>query len=142
METSDKSLRCVIVTPERTVLDQHADFVALPLFDGELGVLPSRAPLIGRLGFGELRTTRKGRTENYYVEGGFVQVNADVVSVLTPKAMPVREIDQAAVAGQLSSASGPALDKLRTQLRLAAKASTSPALEALKGEASAVPQLA
>ena len=32
------------------------DFVALPLFDGELGVMPGRAPLIGRLGFGELRT--------------------------------------------------------------------------------------
>ena len=55
METpaGSKKVRCVIVTPERAVLDQPADFVALPLYDGELGVLPGRAPLIGRLGIGD-----------------------------------------------------------------------------------------
>ena len=49
-------LQCVVVTPERTLFDELVDFVALPLFDGELGVLPGRSPLIGRLGYGELRT--------------------------------------------------------------------------------------
>ena len=49
-------LQCVVVTPERTLLDELVDFVALPLYDGELGVLPGRSPLIGRLGYGELRT--------------------------------------------------------------------------------------
>ena len=41
-------LQCVVVTPERTLFDQLVDFVALPLYDGELGVLPGRTPLIGR----------------------------------------------------------------------------------------------
>ena len=45
----------MVVTPERALLDEPADFVALPMYDGELGVLPGRAPLIGRLGYGELR---------------------------------------------------------------------------------------
>ena len=48
-------LRVVVVTPEQTVLDATTDFVALPLYDGELGVAPSHAPMIGRLGYGELR---------------------------------------------------------------------------------------
>ena len=48
-------LQCVVVTPERAFLDAKADFVALPMFDGELGVLPGRTALIGRLGYGELR---------------------------------------------------------------------------------------
>ncbi len=54
-----KKLQCVVVTPEKTLFDDWVDFVALPLFDGELGVMPGRAPLIGRLGFGEL--TNQGR---------------------------------------------------------------------------------
>ena len=37
-------------------LETTAEFVALPLYDGEIGILPGRAPLIGRLGYGELRT--------------------------------------------------------------------------------------
>ena len=42
------ALRCVVVTPERALLDETADFVALPMYDGELGVLPGRSPLIDR----------------------------------------------------------------------------------------------
>ena len=47
----DARLQCVVVTPERTLFDELVDFVALPLYDGELGVMPGRTPLIGRLGF-------------------------------------------------------------------------------------------
>jgi F-type H+-transporting ATPase subunit epsilon len=86
-------LRCVVVTPERAVLDERADFVVLPMYDGELGVLPQRAPLIGRLGFGELRLKQGERVQRYFVDGGFAQVRADVVTVLTPRAMKAEEID-------------------------------------------------
>src|SRR5438309_7442463 len=89
---SDKVLQCVVVTPERAVLDQTADFVVLPMLDGELGVLPGRAPLIGRLGFGELRSVSGQTTRRYYIDGGFAQVRGNVVTVLTSKAMPAEEI--------------------------------------------------
>src|SRR5688500_17456398 len=95
--TTGATLQCVIVTPDRKVLDERTDFVVVPMFDGEVGILPRRAPLIGRLGYGEMRTTTKGITTRYYVEGGFVQVRSDVVSVLTPKAVPVTSIDAAAL---------------------------------------------
>ena len=71
--TTHGSLQCVVVTPERALLDEPADFVVLPMYDGELGVLPGRAPLIGRLGFGEMRVRRGGQTERYYVDGGFAR---------------------------------------------------------------------
>jgi F-type H+-transporting ATPase subunit epsilon len=86
------ALHCVVVTPERALLDQAADFVALPMFDGELGVLPGRAPLIGRLGMGELRTVVGKTIHRYYIDGGFAQVRDNVVTVLTSKAMPAEEI--------------------------------------------------
>ena len=79
----NQPLQCVVVTPERAVLDEPADFVALPMYDGELGVLPGRAPLIGRLGYGELRIRRGQETRRFFVDGGFAQVRANTVTVLT-----------------------------------------------------------
>jgi F-type H+-transporting ATPase subunit epsilon len=85
-------IQCVVVTPERTLLDERDDFVALPLFDGELGVLPGRAPLIGRLGYGELRTRVDGKISRYFIDGGFAQVRDNVVTVLTSRAIPLIDI--------------------------------------------------
>src|SRR4051794_21098050 len=88
-------IQCVVVTPERTLFDEVVEFVALPLYDGELGVLPGRSPLIGRLGYGELRTRAQGSTRRYFVDGGFAQVRDDVVTVLTNRAIPADKIDPA-----------------------------------------------
>jgi len=83
------SIRCIVVTPERTELERDADFVALPMFDGELGIQNGRAPMIGRLGFGVLRLQTAAGPERYFVDGGFAQVENDIVSVLTARAIPV-----------------------------------------------------
>ena len=112
-------------------MDRPVDFVALPLYDGELGVLPGRAPLVGRLGYGELRIQSDGQTTRYYVDGGFVQVRNDVVSVLTNRAVPADEIEPATAEEELKRAlsqvpTGPdafeakakALARARGQLRL------------------------
>jgi F-type H+-transporting ATPase subunit epsilon len=101
---SDDRLRCLVVTPERTLLDDLVDFVALPLYDGELGVLPRRAPLIGRLGYGELRTKTGGTTASYFVDGGFAQVRDNVVTLLTNRAVPAAAVDAAAAARELEQA--------------------------------------
>ena len=97
-------IQCVVVTPERTLFDELVDFVALPLYDGELGVLPHRSPLIGRLGFGELRTKSSGTTRRYFVDGGFVQVRDDIVTVLTNRATPAADVDTSAAARELEAA--------------------------------------
>src|SRR5438477_12998761 len=106
MDATGKSVQCVVVTPERAVLDEAVDFVALPRYDGELGVLPGRAPLIGRLGPGELRIRHGGDTRRFFVDGGFAQVRGDVVTVLTPRALKAEEIDVAAASAALESARG------------------------------------
>ena len=101
---SDSALQCIIVTPEATVLDAPADFVALPLWDGEAGVAPGRAPLIGRMGYGELRVRSGKETQGFYVDGGFVQVVGNVVSVLTNRAIPAKGIDVAGAEESLRAA--------------------------------------
>jgi F-type H+-transporting ATPase subunit epsilon len=85
-------LQVVVVTPERAVLDEFAEMVILPMFDGELGVLPGRAPIIGRLGAGELRLKSAGVVKRYFIEAGFVQVRSNVVTVLTARAEEATKI--------------------------------------------------
>ncbi len=80
-----KSLQCVIVTPEKAILDEKAEFIVLPMIDGELGVQPGRAALIGRLGKGQLRLKTGNDTKTILVDGGFAQVRSDVVTVLTTR---------------------------------------------------------
>jgi F-type H+-transporting ATPase subunit epsilon len=98
-----KPLQVVVVTPEQTALEQEAEFVALPLYDGEIGIAPGHSPLIGRLGYGEMRIKTGGKTLHYYIDGGFVQVVDDVVSVLTNRAVPASKLDPAAAQSQLTS---------------------------------------
>jgi F-type H+-transporting ATPase subunit epsilon len=97
----DKRLQCVVVTPEKTWLDELADSVVLPVYDGELGVLPGHTPLIARLGYGELRTKTGSTIQRYFVDGGFAQVRDDVVTVLTHRAIPVDQIDASAATKEL-----------------------------------------
>ena len=85
-------LKCVVVTPERTVLEQEATMINLPLYDGAYGVALNHTPVVGRLGAGELRLTKDGKADSYYVSGGFAEVNDNVVSLLTSRAIPLDQI--------------------------------------------------
>jgi len=97
-------LQCIVVTPERTVLECEADFVALTLYDGEIGIASGRAPLVGRLGDGEMRLLSERGLERYYVEGGFVEVSGDVVTVFTSRAVPAAELKEPIVREELEAA--------------------------------------
>lgn len=98
------ALQVVVVTPEKTTLDQTCEFVALPMFDGETGVMPGHAAVIGRLKAGELRVNQGGQTSRYYVDGGFVQIANDVVSVLTGRSVAAEKIDLAEAQNALEEA--------------------------------------
>jgi F-type H+-transporting ATPase subunit epsilon len=121
-------LQIVLVTPERALLDEAADFIALPMIDGELGVLPGRRPLIGRLGIGELRVKQGEALKRFFIDGGFVQIQANAISVLTAKAIPAAELKAEAAAQALQAAEATAAhtpeeleQKTRAQMRARAQ---------------------
>jgi len=97
-------LNCIVVTPEETAVEAVVDSVVVPLLDGEMGILPNHAAMIGRLGAGELRLRTGDQLERFFLEGGFIQVADNTVSVLTGRAIPVEQLDAAAAEGQLESA--------------------------------------
>ena len=128
-------LQIVIVTRETTTLDKMVESVTLPMFDGEAGVLAGHAAMIGRLGPGELRIKAGTGVERYYVDGGFVQVENDVVSVLTGKSLAAADIDVSAAKEALAKAEKEpsenpelaeikqkAIAQARAQIRMAEKA--------------------
>lgn len=128
-------MNCIVVTPDKTIVDMETVFVAIPLYDGEYGVLPGHSPMVGRLGAGELRIkTLEGETKSFFVAGGFVEVFDDEISLLTGKACRAEEIDPDDVRQELDEivdkkAKTPEHARLReeaiasckAQLRLAAK---------------------
>ena len=81
-------INCTVVTPEQTALEQPVDFVVLPLEDGEIGIAEDHSPLIGRLGFGEMRLRDGDEVARFYVDGGFAQVVDNKVTVLKMNVIP------------------------------------------------------
>jgi len=82
------TFRVAVVTPEREVAALMAKFVALPAFDGEMGILAKRAPLLTQLGSGLLRIEgADGAKVSFFVSGGFAQMVEDKLTVLTPEAL-------------------------------------------------------
>ena len=126
------NVKCVVVTPEATSIEQEADFVSVPLFDGEKGIGAGHAPMIGRLGYGELRLRTAGTSDRYYVDGGFVQVENNVVFIITGKLLKASDLDAAVAEEQIGEsmkrpANTPelleirdrAVEQARAQLRIA-----------------------
>jgi F-type H+-transporting ATPase subunit epsilon len=95
---SDKSLHLTVITPAKAVYDAAASAVVAPAFDGEVGVLPGHAPMLALLGTGELRiTTADGNRKKLAVRGGFLQVNHNKVTVLTPESIAAEDVKLDAV---------------------------------------------
>ncbi|MEL7058539.1 MAG: ATP synthase F1 subunit epsilon [Acidobacteriota bacterium] len=87
-----------VVTPERAVLEADAHFVAYPAHDGEVGILPGRAPLLHKLGMGTLRVDLPGDEKRvFFVDGGFAQMIDDKLTLLTEQAREPQELEREAI---------------------------------------------
>ncbi|MDR0645914.1 MAG: ATP synthase F1 subunit epsilon [Elusimicrobiota bacterium] len=90
---TQKKLRLQIITPQRPVLDKKVDFVALPAYNGEMGVLPGHTQYVAKLNYGVLRYKSDGREETFAVMGGIAEIEHDNVSVFAEDAALENEID-------------------------------------------------
>ncbi len=88
-------LNLEVITPERLVLRESVDEVVVPGLDGELGILPEHTALISQLKTGVLTYRQGTASKQLHVSGGFVEVQADGVAVLSDVAERPEEIDLA-----------------------------------------------
>jgi F-type H+-transporting ATPase subunit epsilon len=90
---AETAIHLTIVTPERSLVDEHVEEIQLPGAEGYLGILPGHAPLFTDLKVGELGF-RKGPTWVWLsVAWGFTEVLPDQVRVLAETAERANEID-------------------------------------------------
>lgn len=89
------TIRCEIVSQDRTVFEGDVDIVVLPGMDGEMGVLPHHAPLLTTLKFGIIKVRSRGAESIFAVAGGVAEIQPDIVTVLADAAENVEEIDVA-----------------------------------------------
>ncbi len=87
------TIRCEIVSQDRTVFQGDVDMVVLPGAGGEMGVLPHHAPVLTTLKYGVVKVRRAGREDVFAVAGGVAEVQPDIVTVLADAAENVEEID-------------------------------------------------
>lgn len=88
------AFQCVIVTPEQQALDESATQAIVPAWDGQLGILSNRAPLLVKLGTGSLRIDLAGgRSRTFVIDGGIGQMKDNRLTILTNEATAAEEID-------------------------------------------------
>ena len=87
------TIRCEIVSQDRTVFQGDVDIVVLPGAAGEMGILPDHAPVLTTLKYGVIKVRRGSREDLFTVAGGFAEVQPDGVTVLADAAENIEEID-------------------------------------------------
>ena len=105
------TLKLEIVTPEGRAYSDDVAMVVLPSIEGEIGVYPAHVPLMTQLSPGELRITKDGKTTEFVVGTGFIEVTGDSVSVLTDSALGEEEIDENATEEAIKRAQTALKDK-------------------------------
>ena len=91
------TLHVDIVSAEKSIFSGTAEMVFAPAVMGEIGIMPRHAPLITRLRPGEVRVKLPGGEEEFfYVSGGILEIQPQVVTVLADTAARAHDIDEAA----------------------------------------------
>lgn len=107
---AEKTFRCRLITPVSKIFDEPVKYVSLPAWDGLMGVLPNHAPLVAKLGLGELRVDfpdrdgARGGRRTYLVEDGFVQMINNKLTILAGQAIPAETLVESEANAELAEA--------------------------------------
>ena len=90
------TIRVDIVSAEAEIFHGTATLVVASGDEGELGIAPRHAPLITRLKPGQVRVIgENGEEQFFYVSGGIIEVQPQVVTVLADTAIRAKDLDEA-----------------------------------------------
>ena len=94
-----------LVSPARLLFSGDVASVTIPGTEGEMGIYPGHAPVLATLKPGVVTITKDGgNSERIFVRGGFAEVNPKGLTLLAEVAIPMAELDAAALAQQIKDA--------------------------------------
>jgi F-type H+-transporting ATPase subunit epsilon len=82
----ERKINCKVFTPEGPVYTGQIDLGIVPAYDGEMGFLYNHSPLIAELGAGEVRLRNGQDTDYLVIEGGFIEIRQNELSIFPVKA--------------------------------------------------------
>jgi F-type H+-transporting ATPase subunit epsilon len=91
------TMRVEVVSAEEQIFAGEAEFVVLPGVMGELGIYPRHTPLLTQIkpGAVRLKLPNQEREELVFVQGGFLEVQPNLVTVLSDTAIRGKDLDEA-----------------------------------------------
>lgn len=100
-----KTFRCTIVTPAESIFDGEIGYASVPAWDGQVGVMVGASPMLCRLGTGGLRMDlAEGGSRHFFLDGGFAQVQGDVLTLLADRAVPAESLTREEAQAELAEA--------------------------------------
>ena len=130
------TIKCDIVSAEAEIFHGQAQMVIASGEMGELGIAPRHAPLITRLKPGQVRVIpESGEEQFFYVSGGILEVQPNLVTVLADTAMRAKDIDENSArrakeeAERILANRGEAIEVAEAQAQLAMATAQLEALE-------------
>ncbi len=98
--------RVVLLTPKAKLLECRCGSVVLPAHDGQLGILRNHCPMLSELGFGimQVREIANRPDAFYIIDGGFVRVSENHVTVLAYEVTTFEDMDELQVEHLVSHA--------------------------------------
>jgi F-type H+-transporting ATPase subunit epsilon len=135
-----KTIHVDVVSAEESIYSGEAEFVVLPGVAGELGIYPQHTPLLTQIKPGAVRIKVPNEAEEtlVFVQGGFLEVQPNVVTVLADTAIRAHDLDEAKALEAKSKAEDAMRSKLsaeeiaKAQAELAAAAAQLQAISRLR----------
>jgi F-type H+-transporting ATPase subunit epsilon len=134
-----QTIRCDIVSAEAEIFSGDATMVVATGELGELGITPRHAPLITRLKPGHVDVVQaNGERLQFYVSGGILEVQPQVITVLVDTAIRAADLDEASAQRAKKEAEdalanrSDAIDISEAQAKLAEAMAQLQALERLR----------
>ena len=94
-----------LVSPSRLLFSGEVDQVIVPGTEGEMTVLPGHAPLLSTLRPGVVVVQKTGgSTDRIFVRGGLAEINPRGLTLLAEVAIPLAELNAAALSAQIKDA--------------------------------------
>lgn len=90
-----KTIKVNVVTPDGPVYDAEVEMVSTKAKSGELGIMAGHVPTVAPLTIGAVRLKNGSNTDYVAVNGGFLEVRPDVVTILAQSAERAETIDLA-----------------------------------------------
>jgi F-type H+-transporting ATPase subunit epsilon len=110
------TVHCDIVSAEEKVFSGLVELLVCTGEAGELGIKPGHAPLLTRLSPGPVHLVKQNGTREYiYVEGGYLEVQPHLVTVLADTAVRAADIDEAEATKAKDAAEKQIADKVASK---------------------------